>query len=306
MDLLKSAVRLGAWLAVATAVLAQAPRVTETKLVGLGNEKQLLRKINGRWWSQDNREVYPPSNGGVFWELDSKPGVCTFFHHRPFDLARAESLHLWMTKPEVEAALGQPNRIFWTDAHAFWYYYAANGVKLHVRFVDDGVLGEATYFDIGEKRRPVESIQRELNGRQLYELMQERAAKRSQEWLAERTEENRIYQAGRSEALRRSSQAASARLRSRSAAPSMVTVAPVGVPRAADEPAPEKRIVPAAAFASVTPGATRKEVLERLGEPNSRFAIAGDDGLRESFTYDLDTGETVVLRLVDGKVTKVR
>jgi hypothetical protein len=43
-----------------------------------------------------------------------------------------------------------------------------------------------------------------------------------------------------------------------------------------------------------------------LGEPRSRYAITDDEGTRESFTYDLDNGEAVVIRLVDGKVTKVR
>ncbi|MBZ5611088.1 MAG: hypothetical protein LAP38_22730 [Acidobacteriia bacterium] len=306
MHRLNAGVRLCAWLAICPLILAQAPRVTETKWVGLGNDKQLLRKINGRWWSQDNREVYPPSKGGIFWELDSKPGVCQFFHHRPFQLERAESLRLWMTKDEVEAALGQPNRIFGTDGHAFWYYYASNGTKLHVRFMDDGVLGEARYYAIGEKNWPVASIERELNGRDIYKLLQERAEKKSEEWLAKKREENRIDQAARSEALRRSVRPAGSGARSRVVQPSVVVVDPVPVPRAEPEQPAQKRVVSAEALAAVTLGATRDNVLSRLGEPNSRFAITGDEGVRESFTYDLDSGETAVIRLLDGKVVKVR
>src|SRR5690348_6287112 len=182
MVLLKTAGCLGAWLALCPVILAQAPHVTDTTTVNAGKGQELLRKINGRWWTQDNREVYPPSNGGIFWELDSKPGVCRFFHHRPFQLSRAESLHLWMTKQEVEAVLGPPNRIFGTDNHAHWYYYASNGTKLDVRFMDDGVLGEAKYYAIGEISRPVASIERDLDGRDIFELLQERATKRSEEW----------------------------------------------------------------------------------------------------------------------------
>jgi hypothetical protein len=52
--------------------------------------------------------------------------------------------------------------------------------------------------------------------------------------------------------------------------------------------------------------AGRNRFLIQLGEPNARFAIASDEGTRESFTYDLASGEAVVIRLLDGKVVKVR
>jgi hypothetical protein len=306
MALLKAGVRLCAWIAVCQVILAQAPHVTDTKLVNSGKGKELLRKINGRWWSQDNREVYPPSKGGVFWELDSKPGTCQFFHHRPFQLDRAESLRLWMNKEEVEAALGPPNRIFGTDEHAFWYYYASDGTKLSVRFMD-GVLGEAKYYAIGEKSWSVASIERELNGRSIYKLLQERATKRSDEWLAKKTEENRIDQAARSEALRRGIRPANSGPRFRSAQPSMVTVEAVNIPSEAEAEVPaKKRIISAQALAAVALGTSRADVLSLLGEPSNRFSITSDEGVRESFTYDLDSGEAAVIRLVEGKVVKVR
>jgi hypothetical protein len=307
MDLLKAVVRLCAWLAICQAIVAQPPHVTDTKLVDEGKNQQWLRKINGRWWSQDNREVYPPSNGGIFWELDSRPGVVQFLHHRPFQLARAESLHLWMKKEEVEAALGQPNRIFGNDGHGWWYYYAANGIKLDVRFVDDGVLGEANYRAVGEKSWPVASIEREMNGRDIFTLLQERAGKRSAEWLARKREESRIDQAARSEELRRGVRQSTSSYRSRDVQPSTVAVESVPIPRAAEPEVPQKkRIVSAEALTAIAPGATREELLNRLGEPSSRFAITSDEGVRESFTYDLDNGETVVVRLLNGKVDKVR
>jgi hypothetical protein len=297
-------------LAISRVSLAQAPHVTETKLVDnweSGKGQALLRKINGRWWSPDNREVYPPSKGGVFWELDSKPGVCQFFHHRPFQLDRAESLRLWMRKEEVEAALGQPNRIFGTDDHARWYYYASNGIKLDIWFVDDGVLGEAKYTAIGEKSWSVASIERELNGRSIFTLMQERAGKRSQEWLAKKTEENRIDQAAHSDALRRSIAPGGSISRPGIVQPRVVTVDSVDTaPPAEPQPPSKKQIVSAAALAAVVPGATRQDVLSRLGEPAFRSTITGDEGTRESLTYYLDSGEAVVIRLIDGKVVTVR
>ncbi len=81
--------------------------------------------------------------------------------------------------------------------------------------------------------------------------------------------------------------------------PSMVTVEPaLPGPQA---PA-KKTIVSAEALAAVTTGASRQDVLSRLGEPSSRYSIDSGDGVRECLTYDLATGETVVIRLSDGKV----
>ena len=62
--------------------LAQESVVTATTWVddwtGHYKGKVLLRKINGRWWTDDNREVYAPGKKGVFWEVDSKPDTCLF------------------------------------------------------------------------------------------------------------------------------------------------------------------------------------------------------------------------------------
>jgi hypothetical protein len=287
-----------AWVPVCLMVLAQAQQVTDTTLVNYQGKKELLRKINGRWWSQDNREVYPPGKNGIFWELDSKPGVVDFFHHRPFQLNRAESLQLWMTPEAVKATLGPPNRIFGNDGHGFWYYYASNGTKVEVRFMD-GVLGEAKYTAVGEKSWPVASIEREMAGRDIYKLLQERAMKKSEEWLATKREENRIDQAARSEALRNGMRPASSGYRSRVAQPGTVVV-----DAAEPQSPPKKTIVSAEALAAVVQGTTREDVLSKLGEPSSRFAIAGDEGFREKFTYHLESGAAVVIRLVDGKVVK--
>ncbi len=265
-------------------VLAQPPHVTETKLVQgeWGKGQELLRKINGRWWSQDNREVSPPAKGGFFWTLDSKPGVVQFFHHHPFQLDRAESLHLWMTPNEVEAALGPPNRIFGPDGHAFWYYYASNGTELSVRFMGEGVLGEAQYQTVGEKSQSVASIERELNGQSIYKLLAARATQSQPQPMSHPMPVRA----------------------SRSAHPNMVTVQSVETSLPA-EPTP-KRLVSAEAFAAIKPGATRQEVVDRLGKPTFGSAISGDEGTRESLTYYLESGEEVVVRLINGKVIQGR
>jgi len=75
-----------------------------------------------------------------------------------------------LRQQEVEAALGQPNRTCGAGDHGFWYHCAANGTKLQVRFMGDG-LGDASYIDVGA------SIESELNGRNIYKVLQERAAK---------------------------------------------------------------------------------------------------------------------------------
>jgi len=303
MSLLKAGVC--AWLSIGPLMLAQAPHVTDTKVVDnweeKGHGKEVLRKINGRWWTQDNREVTPPGKGGFFWTVDSKPGSSQFFHHRPFELARAESLHLWMRREEVEAALGPPNRASGRDEHGRWFYYAANGVKVNIWFVDDGVLGDAKYETVGEKAQMVASVERDLNGQDLFKLLAERASQRSRERQAQRSSDMRNEQAARMQAFRERARSGSSGARYTTAQPSTVLVAP-----AAPESAAKKRIIPADAFAGITLGATRDDLLNKLGEPNNRFAISGDDGTRESFTYDLDSGETVVIRLLDGKVVKVR
>ena len=288
----------------ATVLLAQAPHVTGEKWVTAegGRGKELLRKINGRWWSEDNREVYAPPPGGIFWTLDSKPGVVEFVHHRPFQLARAESLRLWMDKLSVQSVLGEPNRRFGSDDHAHWYYYAADGTKLEVWFVDNGVLGDAKYNVIGQGSWPVASVQRDLGGQDLFKLLAERARQRSGQWQAQKQAENRADQLARSEMLRHGGRPVAGR----SGQPGVVTVSNVEVPRAIEPDPAKKRILPAASLDGIAVGMSRDDLLTKLGEPTGRYAISDDEGTRESFTYDLDSGESVVVRLLNGKVTKVR
>lgn len=300
MNLSRVLVCLGLALPTCAVVRAQPPVVTDTKLVRAESHKsnELLRKINGRWWSQDNREVSPPAKGGFFWTLDSKPGVVQFFHHHPFQLDRAESLHLWMKPDEVEAALGPPNRIFGPNGHAFWYYYAANGTKLSVRFMGDGVLGEAQYEVVGQKSQSVASIERELNGQSIYKLLQARATQKSDQERAVKQEQ---FRADHAVGNRRASNVYNPASRT-SAHPTMVTVESV----AASQPAEpvQKHTISAEALSAIKPGVTRKDVVARLGQPTFGSAISGDEGTRESLTYNLENGDEVVVRLINGIVVQ--
>ncbi len=276
---------------VCLAAFAQDSPVTGTQRVSTGGGKtELLRKINGRWWSQDNREVYPPSKTGFFWELDSKPGVVDFYHHRPFRLDLSESLHMFMQPSDVQALLGQPNRIFGRDSHANWYYYASNGTKLDIRFMGDG-LGEAEYQPVNGKRYSVATIEQELGGRSIYTVLAERATRRSNESRSQRSEAMLADHNARVAALR------AGRTQSRL----------IDIPATSAPTTPErKQIVSADSLASITPGIARADVLAKLGEPSNRSSITGDKGTIEFLVYHRESGETVTIQLLQGKVTQVR
>jgi len=196
-----------------------------------------------------------------------------------------------MKQDEVEAVLGPPNRTFGRDEHGFWSYYASNGTKLVVRFMGDGVVGEATYEPLGGKSRPVASIESELAGRSIYKLLADRAWKTSQEEQAKKMEE-----------FRNEHQLRPTRLPLACAAHLSATQhGHSGTRPWTPDPCQKDHSVTRGAGRSDA-GRKRQDVLDRLGEPSSRYSIDGGDGIRESFTYDLASGETVVIRLADGKV----
>lgn len=70
--------RAAAVLFICSAAALYAQEITATKWVEdweNGKAKTELRKINGRWWTEDNREVTPPGTGQVFWTPDSRLGA---------------------------------------------------------------------------------------------------------------------------------------------------------------------------------------------------------------------------------------
>ena len=286
-----------AFLGLVLPAFAQEPVVSATIWVddwtGHHKGKVLLRKINGRWWTDDNREVYAPGKKGVFWEVDSKPDTCLFHHHRPFDLTQAAWLHLWMTPDEVRQIFGEPNREFGQRGQGFWYYYGVNGTALRVRFMG-GVLGEADY-DRGAKTWPVDSVKQELGGRSIYEVMAERATKKVDSSRPTRQSQQHTATPGTSASHGRSSHSQQASI--------------IEVPSAADGPPPAPpgpvSTITASALASVKIGMPREDVLRSLGKPTSRFSVAGSDGVNEYLSYQVEDGRKVTIRVLSGKVVEL-
>lgn len=264
---------------------AQAPVVTDTQSVRVGRgEREILRKINGRWWTQDNRLVNPPSDGGRFgfWTITSKPGVCAFEHHRPFDTRRGEQLQLWLTRDSIAAAFGRPNRrcLDHADGSGFWYYHNSDGTILRLRFFQQGELAEASYHLPGRDREPVAALERERGGVSIYKLA-----------------------AARATAHRRSSQSSS-RYASRSRSGGGGGAAPP-IPQATEPARPAQRtVISLAALEALAAGAPKEKVIEQLGEPSFRSSLTGDDGVRETFIYHLDSGRTVSIRFQNGLLTE--
>lgn len=282
VSVLSSVVCLAACFLVDTAA-AQPPVVTATKWVSTGRDhKQLLRKINGRWWTEDDRLVSPPSQSGAagFWTIDSKVGVCVFYHHRPFDIRRSGLVHLWMTPAEVEPLLGPPNRRFpmRSEKGGMWYYFAPVGTALQLWFMERDELGQAEYLLPGGGKQPVPSFARELNGESIFKLSARRATQLAQQ--------------------ERASHSPSQRARS----PQSIPIPPATGP---DKPV-RKSIVSKSALDSIQLGTTRDVVLTQLGEPTYRSSISGDEGLKETFTYHLDESTPATIRLLNGMVAQVR
>ena len=73
-------------LAPALAVPALAQTVTATAKVRIDGKVETVRKINNRWWSEDNRHLTPTKEGYIWWLSSEKGKSWDFHHHRPVDL----------------------------------------------------------------------------------------------------------------------------------------------------------------------------------------------------------------------------
>jgi len=95
-------------------VLAQAGGVaTETMRIEIDKKMHTARKINGRWWSEDNREL-TQTNVGWLWNVSGGNAwqLVRFDHHRPVDPTRVGQLDRTMGPDQVKAILGPPNSVF--------------------------------------------------------------------------------------------------------------------------------------------------------------------------------------------------
>lgn len=261
---------------IALLVLAATPvfcqRVTDTAQVRIDGRMQRVRKINGRWWSDDNRQLTKPKGGDFIWWITGD-APAEFFHHRPVDLARAELLHLFMDRDTVRALLGDPNASF--EKIGIWTYYAENGTELSLRFFNDE-LGEATYQrpEYGVSGRPVQSIAEELGGRSIFAINAERASQRI------------------------SSERYARRPGSSSKGAITVTESHVAAPT------PPARRISKELIDSIHEGMSRADVVAKLGDPTGGLRIGGGNDT-ENLSYALDPSGQATVSFKSGRVVRV-
>jgi hypothetical protein len=263
----------------ATAAFGQ--QVTATAKVEVGGRLQTVRKINGRWWSEDNRQMTPQKDGYT-WYIGQKGHTWNFHHHRPVDLQLAESLHLFMDPASVENLLGKPNesveRENW-DSRA-WMYYAADGTSLLIQFSHDELaLAKYDRQDYGISGKPVASIAQELGGRDIAKVMADRAWQRNSP-----------------------SEYAKFHGQNQGARPAAVVISD---PSATAAPDPPQHRIAGNLLDSIKQGMPRSEVVRILGEPSGGMHVAGGENDFEVITYFLEPSGEVSLRLERSKVVRI-
>ncbi len=254
---------------------------------------QHIRKINGRWWPEDNRKQLTPSKDvSWLWQVTADLGEDTiFYHHRPVSLSKVETLHLFMQPDEVRAVLGGPNQV--DERLEFWRYYAENGTALFLRFFS-GELGEARYErpDYGVHGRPVKSIEEEMDGRSIFSIMAHRAGQKS----STATSTTNSATGSLAELKRQADALRSSRSNSSTVRQETVRL----IPR---EP-PARRIAKELLDA-IKPGMPREDVVRKLGEATGGLHIAGEVKEAEDLHYALEPDGDVTIHLENGKVVRI-
>lgn len=273
--------RIMAAMAIAAAV-APGQQVTAETKVEIDGRVQRVRKINGRWWSDDNRQLTPTKPGFIWWISSEKGKSWTFHHHRPVNLKLAESLHLFMGPASVENLLGEPNEAAEREAAGsrLWMYYAADGTALFVQFIHDE-LAQAKYErrDYGVSGKPVQSVAQELGGRDIFKVMADKA------WQRNSPSEYAKYH-GQNHGVHS-------------------TTSVVSVPPAAAPPGPPRRRIAGDLVDSIKEGMSRSEVVRILGEPSGGMHVAGEENEFEEMIYSLDPSGEISLRLEKDKVVRI-
>ncbi len=266
---------------------AYAQTITGSAEVEVDGKVEHVRQINGRWWSDDNRQMFPPAKkDDLMWIINPKTPGLVFYHHRPVQLARAESLHLFMTPETVRQVLGEPNQILTglrDGQPGFYFYYAANGTSVTVRFMQNHLLGEAKYDHVGG--RPlggtmVGSIDRDLAGRSIYKILSDQASAE----VAQRAADHHPMLSHSSPTMTASTSA---------------NVAPY------EPPQPPARRITADDWKKVALGMTRDAVIAQLGEPLSSSQISGLDPPVEILQYAFVPEGDAKVRLENGKVIRL-
>lgn len=269
--------------------------------IKIDGKVQTVRKINGRWWSRDNRELIQTSEKWL-WTISGGNArhLVRFDHHYPFDPAKVELLNRSMGPNEVRGVLGNPNSVFPSDKpeeQQMWDYYASNGYKLTVHFSSsgEGIFNATESPNAHALPKDVPHLAFRFKGKTAQEMAAERKSSSFKSRPAEMTQaEWRKQRLGEREASR-------AELRSSLGGRSATVTLPLEAP---PQRAANSRAIPAEEIARVTPGMSREKLIELLGEPHSRMAIAGVEPVKETLRYQSETGAMITIVVIDGKVAE--
>jgi hypothetical protein len=152
--------------------------VTETMRIEIDNRIHTARKINGRWWSEDNREL-SQTNVGWLWNVSGGNArhLVRFDHHRPVDPTKVNQIDRSMGPDQVRAILGPPNSVFPSDkpaAQQSWDYYGAGGYKLSISFSSSGGIFTASFQpDATSRPQDVPHLVFRFNGKSAREGFEE-------------------------------------------------------------------------------------------------------------------------------------
>jgi hypothetical protein len=168
--------------------------VTQTMKIEIDKRIHTARQINGRWWSEDNREL-SRTNVGWLWNVSGGNAwqLVRFDHHRPVDPARVNLLNRSMGPEQVTSVLGPPNSVFPSDRPASqqqWNYYGGGGYKLSIHFSSSGGIFNASYEPDGKTLpRDVPHLAFRVNGKTARESFEERKQNQPQKQIPASQEE---------------------------------------------------------------------------------------------------------------------
>ena len=283
-----------------TALAQPGATVTERMQIRIDGRMHNARKINGRWWSEDNREL-GRTNVGWLWSISGGNAVhlVRFDHHYPVDPSKVGLLDRSMGPGQVKAILGAPNSVFPSDRpeeQQQWDYYGLNGYKCSIHFSHSGGIFTASFEpNAGSMPQDVPHLAFRFNGKTTQESFEESKKQRPVRPKPASAAEFR-EQLKAEMAQRRS------KLSGPPASPSMMEV-PAAV---APAPAQPSRKITSEELKGVATGMARAELIALLGEPFSRFAITSDTGTRETLVYITEKDSTVSIVVVQGKVAEIK
>ena len=291
----------------AAASLAAQPgaHVTDTMRIEIDKRIHTARKINGRWWSEDNRQL-SRTNVGWLWTISGGNAwkLVRFDHHYPVDPSKVELLDRSMGPDQVRSILGSPNSVFPSDRpeqEQHWDYYGANGYKLAIMFGSSGGIFTADYEpDAHSMPKDVPHLAFRFNGKTAREAHEEAR----QPWTTPGKEQTPDQLRAQVKAQIEQSRADMAQKRAE------MEQRRSGKTVEVSHVAPSKPLVPARRITadeikSVTTGMPRTDVIKLLGDPMTMFTISGDDGARETLMYATAEGPNVSVVLLNGKVAQV-